>query len=179
MRQLRRHSVAIPTAVLAPLLIVLLLVGKTNGWTNGAIGTVALVLMGIAAAIGTLATPFNRGPTAERRRRRAHDGVVRLVEVRGGVAVRRVVAAADLAALPAQSQVQPRGTDLQALLATVDPLRQLVLDGVEMRARRHARRTLLLAGPAPGATGFARAGPAGPRPEIRPRAPCRLRDTWR
>src|SRR3954454_4923573 len=56
------------------------------------------------------------------RLRRAHDRVVRLVEVLGRVAVRRVVAAADLPALPAEAQVNPRRPDLQALLASVDPL---------------------------------------------------------
>jgi hypothetical protein len=70
MRQLRRHSVAIPTAVLGPLLVVLLIIGKTNGWTNGAIGTAALGLMGITAVIGTLVTDFDTDTGPEQRRRR-------------------------------------------------------------------------------------------------------------
>jgi hypothetical protein len=69
MRQLRRHSVAIPTAVLCALLVVLFVIGKTNGWTNGAIGTAALGLMGITAVIGTLATPFDNDRAPKQRRR--------------------------------------------------------------------------------------------------------------
>src|SRR3954453_19259906 len=102
---------------------------------------------------------------------RAHDRVVRLVEVRRGVAVRRVVAAADLAALPAQPQVNPRRADLQALLATLDPFRQFVLDGVEVGARGHPRKRY----------SSRRAGLAGvgEHPSGRPSGPCMLRNTWR
>jgi hypothetical protein len=71
MRQLRRHSVAIPCAVLVPLLVVLFVVAQTNGWTNGALGTAALGLMGITAVVGTLATPFGTDRTPERRPRRS------------------------------------------------------------------------------------------------------------
>jgi hypothetical protein len=70
MRQLRRHSVAIPTAVLAPVLVILLVIGKTNGWTNGAIGIAALGLMGITAVIGTLVTDYDADGTPEKRRPR-------------------------------------------------------------------------------------------------------------
>src|SRR3954447_3739273 len=80
---------------------------------------------------------------------RAHDRVVRLVEVRRGVAVRRVVATADLAAFAAQPQVHPRRADLEALLAPLDALRQLALDGVEVCACRHERNGTPRTKPAP------------------------------
>src|SRR5262249_29449901 len=47
----------------------------------------------------------------------ADQRVGRLVEVRGRVAVRRVVAAADLAAHEALAEVHPVAADLEALLA--------------------------------------------------------------
>ena len=52
------------------------------------------------------------------------DRMAGRVEVLGGVTVRRAVAAADVAAGPAEAQMHPRRTDLQALLAAE-------------RARRH------------------------------------------
>jgi len=57
------------------------------------------------------------------------------VEVRGRVAVRRRVAAADLPAGLAHAQVQPAAADLQALLAAGERLGQLRdLHHVQMRA---------------------------------------------
>src|SRR5262249_53140961 len=64
---------------------------------------------------------------------RAHDRVGRRVEVLGGVAVRRAVAAADVAARLAHAQVDPPPTDREAVLATVG-VRRDRLDGVEVRA---------------------------------------------
>jgi hypothetical protein len=51
--------------------------------------------------------------------------MVALPRVRGGVLVRGVIAAADLAALEADPQVEPGIADLQALLAPLDRLREL------------------------------------------------------
>src|SRR2546428_9754499 len=53
------------------------------------------------------------------------DGVAARVEVLGGGPVRRVVAAADVAAGPAEPQVHPPGTRLQALLAAARAGRHL------------------------------------------------------
>src|SRR5947208_4917889 len=72
---------------------------------RGAIGKVERHLVDVAPA-----PPF-RGVVA------LDDGVAARVEVLRGVAVRRVVAAADVAAGPAEPQVHPPGTRLQALLA--------------------------------------------------------------
>src|SRR3954469_12813814 len=69
--------------------------------------------------------------------------MARLVEMRGGVAVRRVVAAADLPALVTHPQVHPPAADLEALLAALDRLLRLEgFDGVQMSglSRGHAPR---------------------------------------
>ena len=54
---------------------------------------------------------------------RLHDTVSDVVEVPRGVLVRGVVAAADAAALHAQSQVDPLPTDLEAVFAAFDGAR--------------------------------------------------------
>ena len=64
--------------------------------------------------------------------------MVALLSVCGGVLVRRVVAAADLAALEADPQMEPGVAHLQALLAALDGLGQVRdLDLVEMAAGGH------------------------------------------
>src|SRR4051794_14513348 len=69
---------------------------------------------------------------------RAHDRVVLAARVRGRVAVGRAVAAADVAALEADAQVDPPRAHLQAVLAAVDGLRQLGdLDVLEVGADGH------------------------------------------
>src|SRR6266700_1989780 len=50
-----------------------------------------------------------------------------------GMAVRRLVAAADMAAGPAQAQMQPRRPDFQALLAA-ESAGRYIADGVSMAA---------------------------------------------
>src|SRR4051794_15538005 len=62
------------------------------------------------------------------------------VRVRGRVLVRRAVAAAHVAALEADAQVQPLAALAQAVLAAVGRLRQLGdLDRVQVRAGGHQR----------------------------------------
>jgi hypothetical protein len=61
------------------------------------------------------------------------DRVSRLVEMFRRMAVRRLVAAADMAAGPAQAQMQPRRPDFQALLAA-ESAGRYIADGVSMAA---------------------------------------------
>src|SRR5260221_13068718 len=61
------------------------------------------------------------------------DRMARLVEMLCGMAVRRVVATADMAAGPAEAQMQPRRTDLQTFLAT-ESARPYVADRFGMGA---------------------------------------------
>ena len=69
---------------------------------------------------------------------RVNQGVVAGLGVSGSVPVRRVVAAADVAAFEADAQVQPHAPLAEAVLAAVGPLGQLThRDGVEMGAARH------------------------------------------
>src|SRR5580765_168180 len=69
--------------------------------------------------------------------RRADDRMAALVGVRGRVLVRRGVAAADLRARHAHAQMHPAAADLQALLATLDLVREgRELDLVEVAAGR-------------------------------------------
>ena len=63
---MREHWLAIPVAVLCPLIVVAIVLAKTNGWTNGALGCVILGLMGITAAVGTLMAPPGVGSTPRR-----------------------------------------------------------------------------------------------------------------
>src|SRR4029077_5045568 len=51
-------------------------------------------------------------------RARRHDGVLRRMEVLGRVPILRVIAATDMPAGPAKSQVHPSIAELEALLAT-------------------------------------------------------------
>src|SRR6266851_8184027 len=64
------------------------------------------------------------------------DRMSGLVEMRGGVLVRRAVAAADMTTLHAEPKVHPRAAHAQAVLAAVGAGRDLV-DLVEMRANVH------------------------------------------
>src|SRR5581483_9883490 len=61
------------------------------------------------------------------------DRVLRRVEMLGGVAVRRIVAAADMAAGPAQSEMHPARAGLQAFLAAARARRDTA-DGRDMGA---------------------------------------------
>ena len=64
-----------------------------------------------------------------------------LVEVRGRVPVRGLVATADVAALDAAPEVHPPRAHRQALDATVGRGRVLVVEVAEVRAHvRHTRR---------------------------------------
>jgi hypothetical protein len=78
---------------------------------------------------------------------RLHDTVSDVVEVPRGVLVRGVVAAADAAALHAQSQVDPLPTDLEAVFAAFDGARfdRFDVGQVYTRHRKslsHVRRTV-------------------------------------
>ena len=63
---MREHWLAIPLAVLFPLIVIAIVVARTNGWSNGALGCVILALMGIAAAVGTLMAPPGIGSVPRR-----------------------------------------------------------------------------------------------------------------
>jgi hypothetical protein len=54
---MRRHWMAIPTAVLIPLIVVAMLLADRHHWSNGALGCVLLGLFGITAIVGTLMAP--------------------------------------------------------------------------------------------------------------------------
>src|SRR5262249_9346627 len=82
---------------------------------------------------------------------RADEGVVRAVEVLGGVLVLRRIAAADVAAGEAEPEVDPAVPHLEALLATVG-VRGDVADLVQVVADGH--RSLLL-----GALAYTRRAP--------------------
>src|SRR4029078_6782231 len=74
---------------------------------------------------------------------RADDLVPARMRVRGRVLVRRAVAAADVAALQADAQVQPLAAHAQAVLAAVGRFRQLGdLDRVYVGAGGHQRAVL-------------------------------------
>src|SRR3954464_13042597 len=69
------------------------------------------------------------------RLRRADQGMALVVEVGGGVAIRGVVAAADLAAHQALAEMDPAPSDLEALLAPLDGVGKVGdVDLIEMRA---------------------------------------------
>jgi hypothetical protein len=55
---MRKHWMAIPSAAVAPFMVLAIVLWKTEGWSNGALGTVLLGLMAIAAIVGTLMAPF-------------------------------------------------------------------------------------------------------------------------
>jgi hypothetical protein len=68
----------------------------------------------------------------------ADDRVVRVVVVRGCMAARGIVAAADVAADLAHPQMHPAHSLGQALFAALDLIRQLEhFDSIDMRAGRH------------------------------------------
>src|SRR5207244_8900047 len=74
---------------------------------------------------------------------RADDRVAALVGVRGRMAVRRIVAAADVSALQADPQVQPLAAGGEAIDAAVDRGGQLRdPDVIEVGAGRHVDRPL-------------------------------------
>jgi hypothetical protein len=60
------------------------------------------------------------------------DGTVGLAKMLGGVTVWRAVAAADMAARPADSQMHPRRTKFQTFLAS-ERARRYVTDGSDVR----------------------------------------------
>lgn len=66
-----------------------------------------------------------------------HDGMVRGVKMFGGVTMRGLVAAADVAAATADPQMNPRAADLQTFFAALRT-RMHSLDGVAVRTGRHA-----------------------------------------
>jgi hypothetical protein len=54
---MRRHWMAIPTAVLIPLIVVAMVLADRYHWSNGALGCVLLGLFGLTAIVGTLMAP--------------------------------------------------------------------------------------------------------------------------
>ena len=65
--------------------------------------------------------------------------MVRAMEMRGGVPVRRLIAAADVAAGQTQAKVHPFSTDLEAFLAAIGSAWIDILYLAKMRAAfRHA-----------------------------------------
>ena len=57
MTSMRRHWMAIPLAAITPFLIAAYVLWRTEGWSNGALGSVVLGLLSIAAVVGTLMAP--------------------------------------------------------------------------------------------------------------------------
>jgi hypothetical protein len=57
---MRKHWMAIPIAAVAPFQVLAIVLWKTEGWSNGALGTALLGLMSIAAIVGTFMAPFER-----------------------------------------------------------------------------------------------------------------------
>jgi hypothetical protein len=58
---MRKHWMAIPIAAVAPFQVLAIVLWKTEGWSNGALGVTELALMSIAAIVGSLMSPFERG----------------------------------------------------------------------------------------------------------------------
>ena len=56
---MRQHWMAIPGAVACPLIVLAIVLAKTNGWSNGALGTVILGLIGIMVVVGTFMAPID------------------------------------------------------------------------------------------------------------------------
>jgi hypothetical protein len=70
---MRQHWMAIPGAVACPLIVLAIVLAKTNSWSNGALGTVILGLIGIMVVVGTLMAPLDAEGNlvrASRRKRR-------------------------------------------------------------------------------------------------------------
>jgi hypothetical protein len=57
---MRKHWMAIPIAAVTPFMVLATVLWKTEGWSNGALGTVYLGLMGIAAVVGSFMAPIER-----------------------------------------------------------------------------------------------------------------------
>ena len=57
---MRKHWMAIPIAAVTPFMVLAIVLWKTEGWSNGALGTIELGLMSIAAIVGSLMAPFER-----------------------------------------------------------------------------------------------------------------------
>jgi hypothetical protein len=57
---MRKHWMAIPIAAMTPFMVLATVLWKTEGWSNGALGTVYLGLMGIAAVVGSFMAPIER-----------------------------------------------------------------------------------------------------------------------
>jgi hypothetical protein len=55
---MRKHWMAIPSAAVAPFMVIAFVLWKTEHWSNGALGTVLLGFMSIAAIVGTFMAPF-------------------------------------------------------------------------------------------------------------------------
>jgi hypothetical protein len=57
---MRKHWMAIPIAAVTPFMVLAIVLWKTEGWSNGALGVIELGLMSIAAIVGTFMAPFER-----------------------------------------------------------------------------------------------------------------------
>ena len=57
---MRKHWMAIPSGAVAPFMVLAIVLWKTEGWSNGALGVILLGLMSIAAIVGSLMAPFER-----------------------------------------------------------------------------------------------------------------------
>jgi hypothetical protein len=68
---MRQHWMAIPSAVTCPLLVVAMVLADTNGWSNGALGSILLGLIGITVVVGTLMIPLDADGKLQRSSRRA------------------------------------------------------------------------------------------------------------
>jgi hypothetical protein len=62
---------AIPIAAISPFLVTSVVLWKTEHWSNGALGTIYLGLVGIAVVVGTFMAPLDADGKLEQKPRRA------------------------------------------------------------------------------------------------------------
>jgi hypothetical protein len=66
---MRQHWMAIPISVVLPVIVTAVVLWKTEHWSNGALGGVLLLLMGIAAVVGSFMAPLGPNGILEQKPR--------------------------------------------------------------------------------------------------------------
>jgi hypothetical protein len=69
---MRQHWMAIPIAAVSPFIVAAFVLSETEHWSDGALGTVLLGLMGIACVVGTFMVPLDAEGNLEHKPRRPH-----------------------------------------------------------------------------------------------------------